>query len=138
MTTKFHKIKYSDPTSPQKEQYNFQKVSAVLADYGFRTISLGDDWRGADFIAHHIDGETFLKVQLKGRLSVDKKYVGKDIWICFLDGKRTYLYPHDEFLEQILLDTNVGKTASWTQRGVYHCPSLSLDLRKMLTAYELQ
>src|SRR5208283_5695741 len=134
---KFQKIKYASLNSRQKEQYNFQKVSAVLADYGFRTIALGDDWRGADFIAHHIDGETFLKVQLKGRLSFDKKYIGKDIWICFLDGVRAYLYPHDECLKQILRETNVGKTESWTQAGIYNWPNLSLELRKTLTAYEL-
>jgi hypothetical protein len=60
-----------DPTninSRQKENYNFLKVSAVLADYGFNTMRLSDDWQGADFIAVHIDGETFLKVQLKSRL----------------------------------------------------------------------
>jgi hypothetical protein len=35
----------------------------VLADYGFLTMRLSDDWQGADFIAQHIDG-AFLKVQL--------------------------------------------------------------------------
>lgn len=37
--------------SRQQENYNFQKLSAVLADYGFMTVRLTDDWKGADFIS---------------------------------------------------------------------------------------
>lgn len=74
----FQKIAYESLNARQKESYNFQKVSAALADYGFITIKLSDDWHGADFIAQHLSGET-LKVQLKGRLSFYKKYQGKDL-----------------------------------------------------------
>ena len=77
------KINYDKLNSCQQENYNFQKVAAVLADYGYNSIRLTDDWQGADFIAIHIDGSTFLKIQLKGRISFDKKYQNKDIWICF-------------------------------------------------------
>lgn len=76
-------IEYKSLNPRQQENYNFQKVSAILADYGFSTIRLSDDWQGADFIANHVDGETFLKVQLKGVLTVDAIYVKKDIYICF-------------------------------------------------------
>jgi hypothetical protein len=62
---KFKKIIYSELNARQKESYNFQKVSAIFADYGFSTIRLSDDWQGADFIAQHIDNQVFLKVQLK-------------------------------------------------------------------------
>jgi hypothetical protein len=57
----FNRIEYESLNSRQREAFNFQKVSAVLADYGFITIRLSSDWRGADFIAQHVDG-TFLKV----------------------------------------------------------------------------
>jgi len=83
----------------------------VLADYGFITIKLSDDWNGADFIAQSLTGET-LKVQLKGRLSFYKKYQGKDLWICFRQGSKWYFYPHDELLERILAETSIGKTES--------------------------
>ena len=78
-------IRYHDLTNAkQKENYNFLKVSAILADYGFMTMRLNDDWQGADFIAQHIDGETFLRVQLKGRLWFAKKYMDKSLFIvCF-------------------------------------------------------
>lgn len=79
------KIKYSQLNARQKEDYNFLKISAVLADYGFMSLRVNDDWQGADFIAIHIHGASILRVQLKGRLTVEKKYKGKDIWIAFPD-----------------------------------------------------
>ena len=66
------KILYSDLNSRQKEIYNFQKVAAALADYGFNCIKLSDDWQGADFLAYHKDGQDTLRVQLKSRLFIGK------------------------------------------------------------------
>lgn len=91
----YERIKYSQLNARQKENYNFQQVAALLADYGFNCLRLTDDWHGADFIACHIDGNTFLKVQLKGRFCLDGKYEGKDISIAFRHGTDWYLYPHD-------------------------------------------
>lgn len=62
----FLRVAYGKLNARQKESYNFQKVAARMADNGFNCLRLTDDWQGADFIACHIDGETFLKVQLKG------------------------------------------------------------------------
>ena len=67
----------------QKENYNYQKLSALLADYGFVTTRLSDDWNGVDLIAQHINGNTFLRVQHKGRLTFCKKYQGKDLYVAF-------------------------------------------------------
>ena len=75
----FERVPYEKLNSRQRENYNFQKVSAVLADYGFSTIRLSNDWQGADFIAQHLDGIRFLKVQLKARLTFDRKYMGRDL-----------------------------------------------------------
>ena len=66
MTLDLRRIHYSSLNARQKENFNFQKLSSVLADFGFVTMRLTDDWGGADFIAQHIDGETFLRVQLQG------------------------------------------------------------------------
>lgn len=67
-------IRYDDLNAKQKEIYNFQKIAAALADYGFNCIKLQDDWLGADFLAYHKDGSQTLRVQLKGRVTIDKKY----------------------------------------------------------------
>lgn len=39
LTMPFQKITYADLNARQKETFNFQKVSAVLADYGFACIT---------------------------------------------------------------------------------------------------
>src|SRR5262245_30092386 len=111
MMHRFRRISYESLNSRQKEGFNFQKVSAVLADYGFTTIRLTSDWNSADFIAQHADGSTFLKVQLKGRCTVLKEYRGKQLLVCFPDGNDWYIYPHDQVLAAVLPD--IGKTKSW-------------------------
>src|SRR5437016_3781548 len=108
------RVKYEELNSRQKEIYNFQKASAVFADFGFTTIKLSDDWMGSDFIAINFNGNQYLKVQLKTRLTFDKKYQGKDIFICFNDqvAERWYLYPHDKCLAKFL--PKIESTESWT------------------------
>jgi len=130
-------IDYRDLNARQKENFNFLKVSAVLADYGFITMRLTDDWQGADFIAQHIDGETFLKVQLKSRLSFNKKYCGKDLYIVFFHEPDWYLYPHDEVLDCVLSETGIGTTVSWKERGGYSFPGLSKQMASILEPYKI-
>lgn len=131
------KIKYSGLNSRQKENFNFQKISAILADYGFNCLRLTDDWEGADFIACHIDGENFLKIQLKGRLTFDKKYVGKNIHICFRYNNTWYLYPHDELLNSFFKNNKYKKTSSWENQGTYSFRSLSLETQKILQSFAI-
>ena len=134
---KLKRIEYSRLNARQKENFNYQKLSAVLADYGFVTIRLSDDWQGADLIAQHVDGATFLRVQLKGRLSFYRKYESKDLWIAFNDGEEWYLYPHDRLLEQVLKATGIGSTVSWLERGGYSWPRFPKQLRKLLSEYRI-
>ncbi len=104
----FDKIQYGDLKAKQQENYNFAKVAAILADYGYTCLRLSDDWQGADFLAYHKDGLITLKVQLKGRLQIDAKYVGKSIFIAFPHGGHWYLYPHDEVIEYFLANGRGG------------------------------
>lgn len=134
MLKPFRKINYAELNSRQQESYNYQKISAILADYGYTTIRLSCDWKGADFIAQHLDG-IFLKVQLKGRLSFEKKYEGQDIHICFPTGEKWYLYPHDVLLPNILSIANVQ--ATYSKLGGYNFPSLSKKLIVLLEPYYL-
>ena len=50
------RVDYRELNGKQQEIYNFQKVAARFADYGFNCIKLDDDWMGADFLAYHKDG----------------------------------------------------------------------------------
>jgi hypothetical protein len=133
----FKKIAYEDLNARQQENYNFHKISAVLADYGFTTLRLSDDWQGADFIAQHIDGEQFLKVQLKGRLTFCKKYRDKNLYIGFHMDDQWYLYPHDELFMEIARKSNIEKTESWLIQGEYHFPTLSVENRTLLEKFAL-
>jgi len=115
---------YSDLNSRQKENYNFHKVAARLADYGFNCLRLTDDWQGADFIACHINGETFLKVQLKGRLVIDRKYQGKNIHVAFIHGDTVYLYDHDMLVGHLEDNRLIGaESVTWHDQGFRSWPT---------------
>lgn len=135
----FNLIDYAQLNSRQQENYNFQKLAARLADYGYNSIRLSDDFEGADFIALHIDGETLLRVQLKGRLTFDAKYYGKGLHIAFRDGEDLYVYPHDELREQImsagLIDRS--KSEAWVKHGSRSWPYVPNNLRTLLDTYKL-
>lgn len=127
------KIRYEKLNARQKEIFNFQKVSAVFADFGFTTLKLSDDWMGADFIAISFDGKKSLKVQLKSRLTFDKKYIGKDLYVCFFDriSGKWYLYSHDSILKSFLV--KIESSDSWVSGGKYHFSVLSRYAKGILS-----
>ncbi len=117
MTLEIKKIQYRELNNKQKENYNFHKVASKLADYGYNSMRLNDDWQGADFISVHNNGEEMLKVQLKGRFTIDKKYLDKDICIAFIENEKVKIYKHDEAIP--LLKENITKSESWDIKGGY-------------------
>ena len=131
-------IRYSSLNPRQKENYNYQKLSALLADYGFVTMRLSDDWNGADLIAQHVNGDTFLKIQLKSRLTFCERYIGKGIYVAFRRGKDWYLYPHDEMLEKVHEIVKFRHTASWANDGVQSFAKLSKPLLQILNPYQIE
>jgi hypothetical protein len=133
----FYKINYDELSGKAKETYNFQKVSAVLADYGYATNWLNIDFESADFIATHFDGYNILKVQLKGRFSIYKKYIGKDIYICFPYKKSFYMIPHDKMVEIVEKKTIWLDSSSWKENGFYHSHRPSRELVEEIEKYKL-
>ena len=131
-------IAYEQLTARQKEIYNFQKAAAKLADYGFNCIKLSDDWQGADFLAYHKDGAQTHKIQLKSRLSIYRKYMGKDVFICFPHGSDWYLIPHDDLVHIIGNSTNWLNTKSWLTHGGYSNARPSRKLLEQLTEFKLE
>jgi hypothetical protein len=132
----FVRVRYEQLNARQKEIFNFQKVSGLLAEYGYATLRLTDDWNGADFLAVHIDGCTVLRVQLKGRLTFRKRYVQQNLWICFRHQGLVFLYPHDQLLADAMKCTNISNTESWIgPNGGYSFPSPPQLLRAHLDKY---
>ena len=110
---RFEKVDYRRLNAKQKELFNFQKLAGRLAGYGFNCIKLADDWQGADFLAYHINGTTTLRVQLKSRLTIDKKYDGRDIWIAFPHKDDWYLIHHDRLVKKVEEHTDWLDSLSW-------------------------
>ena len=139
MRLDLQRVSYSELTTKQREIYNYQKVAAVLADYGFNCIKLDDDWQGADFLAYHKDGNQIVKVQLKGGLVIDKKYTDKDIYLCFriMNDGVWYLIPHDELVEIAGYLTPWLETRSWRERGSYFAKQPSRAVISAIADYAL-
>ena len=139
--SQFQRIDYNELNAKEKEDYNFAKISSVLADYGYRTIRDFNDWGGADFycIGRGCDLGQALKVQQKGRLTFDKKYMGKNIYIAFQDKPSNviYIYPHDEFLNELIKITNIENTDSWIQNGKYTFKTISKPIQVLLDKFKL-
>jgi hypothetical protein len=139
--SQFQRINYDELNPKEKEDFNFAKISSKLADYGYRTIRDFNDWDGADFycIGRGCDLGEALKVQQKGRLTFDKKYLGKKLYIAF-EYKPTntlYIYPHDELLQELVRQTNIENTSSWTQNGKYSFNKISEPILRLLDKYKL-
>lgn len=121
----FTLVPYESLNARQKELRNFHKIAARLADYGFHSMWLSDDWQGADFLACHIDGATVLRVQLKARMVLDRKYLGKGLHIAFREGDRVFVYPHDELAAFVDAHGLIGEGAQrYHEHGVRHWPVL--------------
>lgn len=128
----------------QREAFRYQKVSAILADYGLTCTWLIADWRGADFVAVGVDG-TVLKIQLKsGGYEINKKYCAfKDLWMLFPNGEDWYLIKHNDLVEIAGKTTNHLKAKAWTEKGKYSVASanpkrpIPSQLKEALKGYKI-
>ena len=139
---KLSKIRYDDLNARQKEVFNFQKVAGFLADYGFNCLKLNDDWQGADFLAYHINGIDTMKVQLKSRPSIAKKYMTRILYIAFSlkeiaipSTVHWYLIEHDVLVQKIGQFTNWLKTSSWINGHGYSADGVNKTLRDELSEF---
>lgn len=133
----FECIDYATLNARQKELFNFQKIAATLADYGFNCIKLADDWQGADFLAYHVNKTQTLKIQLKSRITIQKKYADKDIWIAFPHKGFWYVIEHDRLVEKIGKHTNWLLTLAWQTGGAYSSVSVNPKLLNDLAENKL-
>lgn len=89
---------------------------------------------GVDLVLHReADGDTKL-VQQKSRWTIDKKYIGRNIWIAFPENDQWYLVPHDEL---IVMGERHTETESW-KRGAYSKSPLSKRDRDELADYRFR
>ena len=132
------KVEYGALTPRQKENFNYQKLAGLLADYGFVTHRLSDDWQAGDFIAQHIvRADGVMTIELKARLSFEQKFVGRNIHIAFNDRDTWYIYPHDEILDSLMKEPKSARSISWSNTGGYSFPYVSTQARMLLEPYRL-
>jgi len=137
MALNLTKIDYTKLNAKQQENHNFSKLAALLADYGYNCIRLSDDHQGADLIARHTDG-SHVDIQLKGRFTVDKKYLGKQLYVAFPYEDTFYVFEHDLIVKQLEHMGIYLDTASWIDGGSYSVNKLAnKEVLEMLAPYKL-
>jgi hypothetical protein len=93
---------------------------------------------GIDLILHRERPRDLKMVQLKSRWTIDKKYVGREIWIAFPQDKVWYLGLHDEFVGLAKKLGFAANSSSWTAGGKYSRGKLNKALQETLQAYTLE
>lgn len=116
-----------------REVINRNIVVSLALEQGFNAFLPVYDG-GIDFILYHEESNVTRRVQLKGRWMIDRKYVGRDIWIAFPIGSDWYLMPHDEMLK-FAEEDRVTQTASWIERGAYSRPRPSVAVIAQCAPY---
>lgn len=106
------------------EVINRNTVVSLALQQGFNAFLPVYDG-GVDFILYRESDRELRKVQLKGRWTIDRKYLGRDIWIAFPMAGGWYLMPHDEMVATAGAAT---QTTSWTENGLYSRPHPSAAL----------
>ena len=120
------KVDYDQLIGKEQEVYNYAKTASTLADYGFCCNLITADKHGADMIAYNIFTGENMSIQLKGsRAVVDKKYIGRNLWIVFTDRKtgEICLYEHDRALDIFKMSPS-AMTKTWKSTGHYSGQSL--------------
>ncbi len=107
------KVDYKKLNAKQKENYNYHHIASALAEYGYNSMWLNNDWEGADFIA--VKENSMIKVQLKGEFQICHKYKGKDIYIAYREDGVNKIYEHDDAYKYVRGSTK--KTKTWKNGG---------------------
>ena len=79
-----------------------------------------------------------MKVQLKGRLSIEKKYKGKNLFMTFPCKGSWYLVEHDQLVDLVEQNANWLNTTSWKDRGIYNSAAPNKHLLEALKNYKLE
>lgn len=120
--------------SQVREVINRNIVVSLALERGFNAFLPVYDG-GVDFILYRESDSTVRKVQLKGRWMIDRKYVGRDIWMAFPIGTDWYLMPHDEMLKLAEMNGKTTKSDSWIIGGAYSLKAPSKETIEQCAAY---
>lgn len=131
------RIDYKSLGHNQKKIFNIQKISSVLADYGFEITRCDYKSDGFDFIAQHFHNSTAYKAVMRTRLRFEKRYSNKGLHLCFQYHNIWYMYDHDELFDKVIQTGIIKDTDSWEVVGNYNFPKISPALLETLEKYKL-
>lgn len=112
-------------------------LSSLLLMRGYNVFLPVTD-QGIDFIIHRECDDDLKLVQQKSRWTIDRKYLGRNIWGAFLSREEWYLAPHDEMVALERAKGTTLETASWRDNGNYSRANLSHDDGLVYAPYRLQ
>lgn len=92
---------------------------------------------GIDLIIHREHDDLLIKIQLKSRWTIHKKYKNRGIAMAFPDGDDFYLIPHDYCIEYAEAHKNYLNTSSWEKGGIYHVASMSKTMKEDFAEFKL-
>ena len=129
------RIDYTQLNSRAQENYNADKLGALMADYGYHCMRLSDDFNGADMIALR-EGEETLHIQLKGRVMIKPEYMNKGLYIAFPIKGDFYVLLHDTLVE-ICGERGYLETRAWLEQGKWHVGNPPKAMIEMLQPFKL-
>lgn len=124
------------------EMANRHELISMALKMGFNAFQPIID-QGIDFILHREGDQKLIKVQLKSRFRLDKKYEGRDLWMAFPSGDQWYLIPCDTLLsyaDECLIGTRSKKREiySWRNRLNHHSAEIPKTMRPKMEEFKLQ
>jgi len=127
-------------TCNEIEAANRAEAIALLIRAGYRVSRPEADCYGEDLILRTPQGQ-LLPVQLKARMTVDKKrYGNKSLWMLFPSakfranvGRKWFLVPHDKLYK--LMKVKHGHASSFD--GVWSCATVPKSECLSLTGFEV-
>lgn len=99
------------------------EFSRLAAQAGF-TVQVASTDSGVELILARAGDPAPRRVQLKGRWTIDRRNLDRDVWVAFPDAGKWYLIPHSVMVSFAKRE-GVTETVSWTEHGFYNRPQLS-------------
>jgi hypothetical protein len=116
-----------------QEAFNTAQLGAVLARRQEYLLRLPFDSNGADVLSYNPETLRTTPIQIKSRLSISRKYLGKNLFIAFpiweTESRQAwYLLPHDTLAEIWGMD-KLERHLGWTSGH------LSKEMAERLSPY---
>jgi len=129
-------MKFKISTQIQEAIYRAE-VSKIFLEHGWMVYVPEADVGGVDFLVMNLETEEVRKIQLKGRWTVDKKYHGKNIWMCFSVNDKWYLCEHDRMVEIGLeCELSLWEQKNGELRTTYSVEPMSKKMTGMMLSYQ--